>query len=250
MPSLTKTKMTIKRTARRSQPLCSERGSVFFYILIGVALFGALAYSLTRSTSQVQSIDFLSQRDLELEASKIIDFSRVVEQGFQTLLTRGCSESEIASEGSHHHGGYTHPDTPADNSCQMFHPDGAGLTYYDPPDAIHQDGVSNHFRNWWFTKERVAGRGDEDCFDQTIILRNIKEPLCRAVNRIANPDFSAIPINNYASFGAGDWHLGQRRFDCTSGLVSFDRSEFAGTNTFCFDDRVGGYFYVHIIHER
>lgn len=242
-------KMTIKKRADLSyRSGHAESGVVFFYILVGVALFAALAYSLSRGSSQNTS--HLDDRRAELEASTIINFSSQVEQGFQNLIRRGCSESDIAMEGNHHHGGYSHPTTPGDNRCQLFHPAGANLIYYDPPLEIHVDGLGNHFQNWWFTKIRVAGRGDTDCIDQLVTLRNIDEKLCRAINKAVNPEFSEIPANSHWGWGGGDWFLGQSDFSCDSGFVSFNRPDFADTNIFCFDAPNSGYHYVHIIHER
>ncbi len=112
-----------------------ESGVAIWYILAGVALFGALSYSFVRSVNDSQSN--VSKEQSKIIANEILSYAKSVEQGVQRLMTvNRCSENEISfySDKWDTPADYDNVNTPfasGDFNCHVFHPEGAGVTWQD-----------------------------------------------------------------------------------------------------------------------
>ncbi|MGM0422843.1 MAG: DUF1566 domain-containing protein [Pseudomonadota bacterium] len=99
-----------------------QNGNALFLILIGVALFAALSYAVTQSSRGGGDIE-REKRMIDQAASKECNIT--VKRAVKKLkLFGGCDTSEISYELAD--GTNPNPDAPADKSCHVFDPAGAG----------------------------------------------------------------------------------------------------------------------------
>ncbi len=239
------------RKAKMYEP---ESGNVFLFILIGIVLFAALSFTISRGF-HTESTSTLTERELALAAADVLSFAQKVERGYNRLLQKGCSESQISSSGSHPKGTFNNANAPADNSCHLFDPNGAGLEYEYPPDGFQSLATSDWYANWWFIKFRGKDIGQDDCTDQYLVLRALTPESCEALNTAAGHSFASIPVNALP-IGAGDYFLGQASFTCTAGTIQFNIAELQDQTAFCYDDGSattsihGKYRFMYLLHER
>ncbi len=203
----------------------TEHGNVLFIILIAVILFAALSYAITNSNRTNSSV---SNETLDAQISTIMNYVSGVRGAITLLRARGCEENQISFYTpillpTHN---YTNPNSPSDESCNVFSPRGGGLSYVapnidwldDPCDATDSCGrwvVTNGFR--------IPNIGITANNDIVLYLPDIDRQLCRRFNDkigLVNPS-GAAPTDNFgggggistgnfttsATFQIGDEHL-------------------------------------------
>jgi hypothetical protein len=105
----------------------SQRGAVFFYILLAIALLAALSYAVSRGNRGGTST--MTDQQSKLAAQEIIDYSNNITATVQKLRLRGCSDTEISFENSVGSQNYTNPNAPTDKSCHIYDINGGNLIY-------------------------------------------------------------------------------------------------------------------------
>lgn len=114
-----------------------QNGNVLFLILIAVALFAALSYAVTQSTRGGGNAD---DETSAIAASNLIQLLGSYKVGVDRLRIKGCASNEISFQGAP--GNYNNANSPTDNSCHLFDPAGAGMTYISPDDKALDQGLS------------------------------------------------------------------------------------------------------------
>ncbi len=115
--------------------MVAARGSVFVYILVGTALFAALMFTLSRSSSNSTSL--IGKGQAKLYSNRIADYTRSVDMAVEKLQLRGCSISQISYETPD--GANINANAPSDKSCNVFHIKGGGVIY----DPVLSDSLCN-----------------------------------------------------------------------------------------------------------
>jgi hypothetical protein len=118
-----------KRNAPRSQT--SKKGNILFLILIAVALFAALSYTVTQMGRTPGNT--IENEKTKLSQAEIDSYTAQLNQGKTRLeLINNCQTID-----------YTPPadQVAGDKSCHMFHPDGAGVAYRDFGDTCPSDDI-------------------------------------------------------------------------------------------------------------
>lgn len=165
------------------------------FILIGIALFGALVYTFMRGSQQGQG-NLTSQQDY-LKAQELVSFISNVDKAFTKLRSKGCSENDISfaytgANGAMGASSRNHPaSAPADFSCHIFKPEGAGLVfnidpeqYQIPYDDIPAAYQYQHDNIWFlFTTASNVGVGTSDN-DLMMHFNYIKPGICIAYNKV------------------------------------------------------------------
>lgn len=161
----------------------NERGNVLVFVLIGVVLFAALAFTVARGFRS-EGTSNLTKRELDLSVSDTLDYTQRLQRAVDRLRQRGCSESEISFENTTV-SGYSFSTR---DECKVFHPDGGSLAY-TPPASISTSGY------WFFTglngiEGSINGQyvGTEKA-DLVVFLR-VSRDACVALNsrlNISNP---------------------------------------------------------------
>jgi hypothetical protein len=164
----------------------SQRGSVFFYILLAVALFAALGYAISRGAGG-QS---LSQERADMLAGELIQQGNMFRDAVVRIRTNGFTKDQISFENSISPG-YVNAGCTS-TRCRIFSPDGGGLEWMNPPPG------ANTSRTWGFTgTPAVAGFGrtspaspacslTEPCAELVAVVPFIQDDVCRRINVRAN----------------------------------------------------------------
>jgi hypothetical protein len=104
----------------------SQSGNALIYILIAVALLGALSFAVSQSGRG--NIRQLSAEKAKITSNEIIEYGNVLANAVAQLRLRGCADTELS---------FQNPETalnvnasaPADKTCHIFDPAGGGVTY-------------------------------------------------------------------------------------------------------------------------
>ena len=198
------------------QNIRSERGSAFFYILLGVVLFGTLAFTVSRGM-RGQQTSAMSERQAELAVSELLDYAQKIEHTVNRLRRNGCSENEISFDNSFA-AGYSNANSPVDNSCHIFHQNGGGINYKTPNGNSldqSQQGVGIHYGVYQFHGlSQVENVGTDcgltNCTELTVMVLNLKESLCRKINEkmIGTSTISTDSVTNFDQVGPNDFFKG------------------------------------------
>ena len=172
-------------------------GNALFIILIAVALFAALSYTVTSSSRNGSSI---SKERGRIIASEIMQYGTELEQAVSSMrVLDGCSDTQISFERSPFDGSdtaYFNPNAPSNKTCHVFHPNGGAVPQNDfnnyKPDTITQDEFV-HFSDRACIKDVGTNGADvsseitfcdnaEDAIDLMIMVRGLEKEVCEAIN--------------------------------------------------------------------
>ncbi len=120
-----------------------QAGNALFLILIAVALFAALSYAVTQSGRGGGNID---REQTALEAAQLIQYITQVQTAVdKMMLLNGCTDTTLSvlidsdedgvRETNGNDAGYN-SSSPSDESCDVFAPNGGGVIYSKPSNAI------------------------------------------------------------------------------------------------------------------
>lgn len=174
-----------------------SKGNVLFLILIAVALFAALSYAVTKSTSGGGNAN---TEKLSLKVSEILQYSTGLKTAIQRMrLTNNCSDEEISSHGSFWgHNKYRHTPEVRDE-CKIFHPDGGGVSYQAPSESWLDlsMSVNENQKTWALSAEMVDDVGLDTAGVGTDLLMHmccVPKDLCLKINKeLGVPEYSDNP---------------------------------------------------------
>jgi len=188
----------------------NESGNVFMFILIGVALFAALGYSVAKGFRSDTS-STLTKKQVELAADDILTYAQKVSRTVDRLRRNGCSESEISFENPVVSGyAFTTRD-----KCKVFDTAGGGLTWkdfdkvYDLSKNYHVSGTQNMV---FHGENGLASIGDPSKNELIMYVPAIKEDVCFTLNKKLGLGYNTID-------GAGI-SLGSLKFNGTYSPVN------------------------------
>lgn len=152
-----------------------ERGNVLFLILIAVALFAALGFSVS-NILQSGNPTTIAGEQARVFASEILDYGRNMRQAVQNVkISNGCRDTEISFE-NNIETGYTNG---ANTECQVFHPDGGAMSWISPANSVN-DGSE-----WIFAGTNHADNIGSAAPELVMILRNINSNICNSINTVS-----------------------------------------------------------------
>lgn len=180
----------------RHKNINPQSGNVFLFILIGIALFAALAMVVSRGMSG-QTTNTLSSRDAELAAVDIISYTQQVSRAVDRLRRRGTSENDISFTNVVV-SGYAHG-SPQPVSNQVFNSNGGNVSWRSP-----QTGV-NDGSEWVFTGASCladVGSGATGCDSDgnasteelLMVLTAVDDAVCERIN--SKLEISGIPADS------------------------------------------------------
>ncbi|MCB1563744.1 MAG: hypothetical protein KDJ75_09235 [Alphaproteobacteria bacterium] len=157
----------------------AQCGSALFFILIAVALFAALSYTVSNMIRGGSGETIITEK-MGVYADDVLGYGRQMRQAVQAMrISNGCSETDISFEHTAL-AGYTH--TPAaSDSCKLFHPSGGGMSYQAALPAV------NSGADWIFTGANdgtaIGTQCDAaSCADLVAILPGLGAGMCKAIN--------------------------------------------------------------------
>lgn len=228
----------------------SQNGNALWFILLVVALFGALTATLSRNTSSVNQAGNIEQA--RVKAASILRYSTAVQTAINQMMLRGISENELDFEEF----GEDHTNTNCENDdCKVFNTSGGGLSYRKLSSVISEDLDTD--TNWIASAQNLvylAGCDEKssDCTDLLLIAPNIPRALCMQINTLQNitntnnePPKASVFLTNIAFDGTytdtiNSYALGETK-------ASGADSEIQSKNAACIEYSDKYYFYQLLI---
>lgn len=215
----------------------SQHGSVLFIILIAVALFGALSFTVS-SMMNSGEVNYVSEEKADLYAQELIDYMRKIRETVQFLkISNDCDDTEI-SFNNDIFTVYAHTPQTRDE-CKVFHIDGGGLQYIQPSPEMLDPDVSalTAYGDIFFNgATRIVDTGTSDTELIGAVL-GIKENICRAINEKLGLG-SVTPTDN----ATGAYFVGSYSASGNPD-VGDEASEIAGRRGVCLNGVAGGFNY-------
>lgn len=189
----------------------NESGNVLFFILIGVVLYAALSFTITKSDSNSN----LDAQSVFALSNNFIQYGNAVKQGVARVRAQnGCVLEQISFDrspfdGSYSGGAYLNPNSPPDYRCHVFHPDGGNV---EDKTAYFADQMSFDILNY-VVGSGMPGVGTWNCGDTSctemymfgIAQTNRDEDYCTAYNRILGHDHLIPRISKASVVGGTPW---------------------------------------------
>lgn len=211
----------------------SERGNAFLFILLGVALFAALGFTVVRGM-RTQSTTSLSNRDADLAVTDIMAQVQTLGRAVDRVRRNGCSENDISFENDIV-AGYNHLGAVAD-TCKVFHRSGGGIDWKSSPVAGLQ------FEFWG--ADGVTGIGTSPASElvMALPLGSTYEQLCLLYNKKAFGG-TTIPTGTNDEVAT--------KFTGPFGDTTVSLSEAPGKSTACIDQDGSKKFLIYsVLLER
>lgn len=188
-----------------------ERGNVLFLILIAVALFGALSYTVAEMM-RGGNVN-IGDEQSRIYAGEVLDYGRNIRQAVQSMrISNGCRDADISFENTVE-AGYANG---TNTECQVFSPDGGGLNYLVPVQELldsafsAQPGYGDYFFSGNVRVQNIgSGTGGNEDLELVLFLPYLKQSICQQINSSLNTSTSSgdIPSEN-----ADAWHSGFSKF--------------------------------------
>jgi hypothetical protein len=155
-----------------------QNGNALWFILIVVALFGALAATLSRNSGTVNQAGDVEQA--RVKASSILRYTTSIQTAIQRMVLEGMSENDL--DFSDLGTDYENPNC-TDDRCKIFKTDGGGIPYLNLSSVVS----STSPQDWVVSAQNfiyLAGcdSADNTCTDLILVAPNIPKAVCLQVN--------------------------------------------------------------------
>jgi hypothetical protein len=178
----------IKHTTRRA-----ERGNMLFMILIAVVLIGLLtAAIMSTSTTDGANID---NETLVIRASEIQRTASEFERAVLFIISNRKSESDIRFAHPANHTDYGDLAADTDPSDQVFHANGGGAAYREPPPDIQTAAGGK----WEFYGGTAIPGVGTDKADLIAVLPNVTQQFCNKINELNGQPVTPTPEDTGAT---------------------------------------------------
>lgn len=165
--------------SNRNSKRKSESGNVFLFILIGIVLFAAIGFVMSRGFRS-EGTSKLTEKQAELAAGEILDYVQRLQRAYDRLRRNGCSENDISFESAAKPGfAFVTPD-----SCKIFHPDGGNLDVFPDAEYLNTSRAYSSYQRY-----RVGGTfgvdnsGDVSRSELVFYIGMANADVCKAINK-------------------------------------------------------------------
>ncbi|MBN8521802.1 MAG: hypothetical protein J0L77_07905 [Alphaproteobacteria bacterium] len=223
-------------------PRQTERGSVILWILIFVALFGALSFAFMSGSRQ--SGGNLNSEKNRMVSSEIINFGRSMRDAVKTLKIGGCSETQISFQNLVDLG-YVNPSAPISKACHVFQASGAGMTW----ETISTESGGT----MGFTGQEVVPNIGTAAPELILKWEGLTLETCEAINKYLNVRGTN---NNPPHTTAGTCDLATAGCKFTGAFaagsnITNAQNDFNGKQTACYNEAGGNnYIYYQVLIAR
>jgi hypothetical protein len=154
----------------------NSAGNVVIIILVAVALFGALTFTLSKSMNGGNS-DELNSARATIYANQIITYSADVEGAINQMIFNGSGIDDfnfiLPSDAAFETGS---------DIYKVFHPDGGGVNYKKIPQAIIEEATPTPSPDWYLGLFNNTEWTETAAFDVMLTAYQIKESVCEEIN--------------------------------------------------------------------
>lgn len=184
----TKREHRVGNAVHRSAGRSSERGNALVYILIAIALFAALSFTLSRTT-ETEEAGELDEERAQFYATQMIGYATTAKSVVDQMIFSGASIDELDfvlpghvmfDQGS--------------NINKVFHPQGGGLNQ-----GVLNKGMVAEVETlvpqpgWYIGRFNNVDWTDTNAKEVILTAYQITKPICQNINRIATGSI-AIPV--------------------------------------------------------
>lgn len=239
----------------------NSRGNILFLILIAVALFAALSYAVTKSTSG--SSGGIDREKAKLVAAELMQYAISVEVAIQRQVLSGKTTfnelcfMDANIPGTHFYNAGTC--TAGTNEDRVFHSEGGGVNYLVPDPTWLDSQYSAHGQygriNYTGTLRIIdVGTGENDLM---MGLHHVKPEICKEINEAVGLPFPAPgdymccgwdAARHFRGDSDGDWGTAG-----ASGGFGDQDAVYRGNRTGCVletDANPDAYFFYHVLQAR
>lgn len=172
---------------RRTDIRNNEHGNALIYVLVAVALFAALSFTLGRQTD-TDEISSLDDGKADLLATQLISYAAQARSVADQMRFTGTEVDDFD---------FILPTDPNFNVAphihKIYHPAGGGLNPGRiPPDAINQS-ITNPVAGWYLGRFNNVEWSATTGQDVILVAYQISQPICAKINEHITGS-SAIPI--------------------------------------------------------
>ncbi len=226
----------------------AQRGSALIYVLLAVALFAALSYTVSRMMRGGENI---GRENRALLANDVIGYARSLKTTIQSLqISNGCTDTQISFERSPFDGSdtdYTNTNAPADFSCHVFHPQGGGVGAAKPLSDITD-------RDYVYTGTfGVSAIGSDSNAELAVIVRDLPLEMCEEINQKLGLEAPQTDISSSADFYTSTF---DGSYSLTSGVgdaINTGDAAYNAQMAGCFYENsvtTGEYFFYQVLIAR
>jgi hypothetical protein len=165
--------------------MTSQRGNALLYVLLGIALFAALSYTLSRNTETAGGN--LSEEKATLMANRLISHAGQMSQAIQQMLMTGSHIEDIdfTKPGEAGYGtGAQH---------QVFHPSGGGINVFDQSDPNWYENASPN-SGWQSMTVTNVEWTPTSADDLIYTFISVNSDICRKINEIMAGQSTIAPL--------------------------------------------------------
>jgi len=165
----------------------NQNGNILVYILIAVALLGALTFAISRSSSQTDTVGELTEGQAKIMAGEIIAYAASASNALTQMQQTGATLAMI---------NYMRPSDVNFNTAptiyKLYHPDGGGLSLKPLPARANADDGLGLASGYYVGRFNSFEWTPTTAQDVIFAAFEIKEAVCRELNkRVAG--ISTIP---------------------------------------------------------
>ncbi len=153
----------------------SSSGNALLYVLIAIALFGALSFTISRQSRNSES-GTLDEAKVELYATQILSYARQVQSVIDQMTITGSSMSEFDFVRPGEAGFATAP-----HIHKVYHPQGGGLSPANLPAGTTQDNAEQT-PGWYLGVFNTVEWTDSTGTDMILTAHNLSAAICASIN--------------------------------------------------------------------
>lgn len=229
------------------QSSAGERGNVMIYILIAIALLGALVMAVAQGGRG--GANAVTEERENAMAMQILSFGDTVEKAVTQLRLRGTKLDVLR---------FSHPDLPAAYGVfgaapldEVFNPQGAAAVYGKAPAEAILSGTGDY---QFLGNTEVVGAGTTcgaaSCADLVMILGGLRSDVCIAINRILRAGTADDPPPADDGIDQSGEYAGTFSYAATLGDDA-GAAVLSGTAEACFEDEgTNEFIYYKVLVPR
>lgn len=165
-----------------------ERGNVVVYLLIAIALFGALSVLLSRQTSQSDGLS-VRPENISLNADTIIHFAAATQGVIDQMYVAGSELSDLSfvnpTSGGFNSGSHIH---------KVYHPRGGGLNFTAVNPDIFTGVGTDPDPGWYIGRFNSFDWSPSIAPEVVLTAHQISQSVCAEINKkiLGDPTIPAL----------------------------------------------------------
>lgn len=180
----------MKTNRERSPYKDTQSGNALIYVLIAIALFAALSFTLARQGDDGEASDMNDSR-AELYATDIISYAAQAKAAVDQMLFTGTQINELDFMPPTAAG--FNAGTQIQKTRRVYHPEGGGLNPGNLPAETTTSAISDPPAGWYMGRFNNVEWTNSNAEDVILVAFQIKQKVCENINMKIKGS-AAIPV--------------------------------------------------------